>query len=251
MQNSCILSRMNKCVILLVFIFASTSVFSGKMKCKEQIALNGAFQSLLQTDSLKIGLVPTWADEYAEEVSCDSCRWLSSNGVEFYLDQFFIDFFDSTLHVKNAEFLPPETPLIHAGKLSISQWIDSLDFQLNSVFDSWAGQIVYRPRDRFTTQKTKKKLSKLAGMVDASHLFLPVKVKVYVQPVKKTIAKGKLNFSMYAALWNQNLSAVELIFRVQCAGKKVDLNTNWGKWFPDSFKKLPKMVKKGLKEGPK
>jgi hypothetical protein len=150
---------------------------------------------------IKIAVLPVAVKDWSESIPCDSCHRLSANGMEFFLENWCKDRMQARFPDHPVELIAPSAPLVEK-KLNLMPYLDSLALP----WDKWLGDsgeaVVYRPRDRFTSSEARKRLDRLGGLLGASHLLWPSRVKVRLTPTASNMHTGGLAWSFDLVLWN-------------------------------------------------
>jgi hypothetical protein len=149
----------------------------------------------------RIAVLPIELKDYRESLPCDSCHRLSANGMEFFLENYLKDRMTARFPKYDVELIAPSQPLLET-KLNLLAYLDSLDFPWERWFPDSAEEIVYRPHDRFTSEGVRKRMDKLGGMLGASHLLLPCKMRVSATPKSSITHEGGLDWEFRLVFWN-------------------------------------------------
>ncbi|MDB5106237.1 MAG: hypothetical protein JWP91_3926 [Fibrobacteres bacterium] len=148
-----------------------------------------------------IAVLPVQLKDYRESLPCDSCHRLSANGMEFFLENYLKDKIHDRFPNLAVELVAPNQPLLET-KVNLLSYMDSLEFPWSRWLPDSEEQVVYRPHDRFTKAATRKRLDRLGGMLGATHLLVPGRMKVSVTPRSSITHEGGLDWGFSLVLWN-------------------------------------------------
>jgi hypothetical protein len=148
-----------------------------------------------------IAVLPVRITDYRESIPCDSCHRLSANGMEFFLENYFKDRLHDRFPQHTVELVSPNQPLVET-RLNLLAYLDSLQLPWDRWLADSGQEVVYRPRDRYTPAAARHRLDKLGGMLGATHLLLPAKVRIRVTPQASNTHQGGLEWTFVLALWN-------------------------------------------------
>lgn len=150
---------------------------------------------------VKIAVLPVAVKDWSESIPCDSCHRLSPNGMEFFLENWSKDRLQARFPGHAVELIAPSAPLVEK-KVNLMAYLDSLVLP----WDRWLGDsgeaVIYRPRDRFTSEAARKRLDRLGGLLGATHLLWPTRVKVRLTPTASNMHTGGLAWRFDIMLWN-------------------------------------------------
>jgi hypothetical protein len=176
-----------------------------------------------EAPSVRLAILPITLKDYKESLPCDSCHRLSANGMEFFLENWLKDRLHDRFPAWSVELVAPSQPLLE-GKMDLLRYQDSLAFPWEGWFPDSAESLVYRPKDRFTAAGTRKRMDKLGGLLGASHLILPCRMRVSVTPKSSITHEGGLDWGFSLVLWNVAAGAPEwaLDYRSRETGMNLD-----------------------------
>ncbi len=108
--------------------------------------------------------------------------------------------------------------------MDLIRYQDSLAFPWDRWFPDSTENLVYRPKDRYTPEATRKRMDRLGGLLGASHLILPCRMRVSVTPKSSITHEGGLDWGFSLVLWNVAAGAPEwaLDYRSWEAGMNLD-----------------------------
>lgn len=174
-------------------------------------------------EAVRLGVLPVTLKDYKESLPCDSCHRLSANGMEFFLENWLKDRLHARFPAWTVELIAPSHPLLE-GKMDLLAYQDSLVFPWNRWFPDPAESLIYRPRDRYTPESTRKRMDRLGGLLGASHLVLPCRMRVSVTPKSSITHEGGLEWGFSLVLWNVAAGAPEwaLNYRSHETGMNLD-----------------------------
>lgn len=172
---------------------------------------------------ITLAVLPVTLKDYRESLPCDSCHRLSANGMEFFLENWLKDRLHDRFPAWTVELIAPSQPLL-GKKMELIGYQDSLAFPWERWFPDPGESLVYRPRDRFTPEATRKRMDKLGGLLGASHLILPCRMRVSVTPKSSITHEGGLEWSFSLVLWNVAAGSPEwaLNYRSRETGMNLD-----------------------------
>lgn len=173
--------------------------------------------------SVRLAILPVTLKDYKESLPCDSCHRLSANGMEFFLENWLKDRLHDRFPAWSVELIAPSQPLLE-GKMDLIRYQDSLAFPWARWFPDSSVSLVYRPKDRFTAAATRKRMDRLGGLLGASHLILPCRMRVSVTPKSSITHEGGLDWGFSLVLWNVAAGAPEwaLDYRSRETGMNLD-----------------------------
>lgn len=177
----------------------------------------------LKQAGISLAILPVTLKEYKESLPCDSCHRLSANGMEFFLENWLKDRLHERFPAWSVELVAPSHPLLE-GKMELIRFQDSLVFPWARWFPDSTERLVYRPKDRFTPEATRKRMDELGGRLGASHLILPGRMRVSVTPKSSITHEGGLEWGFSLLLWNVAAGAPEwaLNYRSRETGMNLD-----------------------------
>jgi hypothetical protein len=190
--------------------------------------------------SLRVGILPVTLSAYQESPVCDSCRWLSENGVEFVLEHGLLRGLDSVWEHAQVERVLPFDPLIEEGPDTLASTWRELPLPWNSWFgDSLetSSGIIWRPRDFLSASETRKRLDAIGGALGLDRLVIVQEAKVSVYPSGLFSNRGDLKIGFNAAAYAVAEGHFLWAFQFQETQFKTDLNENWEPWLMKFFQK--------------
>lgn len=180
-------------------VFSDRQLFWPKLAGKGKPASKAARAAGLK--SARIAILPVTLKEYKESLPCDSCHRLSANGMEFFLENWLKDRLHDRFPANTVELIAPHQPLLET-RMDLIGYQDSLAFPWERWFPDSAERLVYRPKDRFTAEATRKRMDRLGGMLGATHLVLPCRMHVSVTPKSSITHEGGLEWGFSLVFWN-------------------------------------------------
>ena len=255
-----ILFRLYIAVLLTGSLYAkagiqiNTAVFSSQQAFwKQKKTLTQSFTR--EEKETTIGIMPVNTGEYSETISCDSCRWLSANGVQFALENYLLKIVTQIAPASKIQLLIPQGEVISGYKIDLLKVLDSLDFPLDRWFDGFRDELIYRPRDKTTPREIKEKLNRLGGTLGFTHLLIPFGFRMRVFPVRSNSRKGKMEYSFCLIFWNVPLAYPEWVLFYSEKTKRVDLNVPLKNYLDRSLltwlKVIPEKVRELQSQEPK
>ncbi len=240
--------------ILLFLLKAAT--LQAAPKIKRYTAVFSDSQAYWQTKSsestpsvppLSIGILPINTSNTIEERPCDSCHRLTPNGLQFFLENYLLEQVSQQTSPIPVRLITPHSELVTGTKTPLLPLVDSLTFPLNQWFDGYEQTLIYRPRDRYTSTKTKKMLSKIGGTLGYSHLIIPTQFQMKVKPRFFSKFVGRLDYHFVIIFWNVKLSTPEWVIYYHEINPKTNLNHSLKKSLDKNLftwiKNLPYKVK--------
>ncbi|MBF0431762.1 MAG: hypothetical protein HQK83_10815 [Fibrobacteria bacterium] len=240
-----------KIIIGLLFLSAGHSFAADKVEIHTVVFSDS--QHFWSTDSisaLSVGIPPVIASNYSESIPCDSCHWLSANGIQFRMENYLRSLIKNNMKYATTELIVPHGDLEKGNKVSplkIMTLLDTLPLPYDKWFDSYTSPVIYRPGDRYTPKQLKQILNTLGGPLGHTHLLFVHKLSVKVFPKRSNIHQGKLHIGFYLIFWNVGLSYPEWIvsFRLETAKTDLDapLEGLLDKHLANYLQKIPKQLK--------
>lgn len=177
-------------------------------------------------EPLHIAVLPIRIKEsdWKERIPCDSCHRLSANGMEFFLENYFAERLRARFPGQTVELVAPHLPLLEGRKLRLMDYQDSLDFPWARWFDGYEQSLIYRTRDRFTSKATAQRMDRLGGLLGATHLLLPAKVWVKIDPRARDQHHGSLEWGFHLVFWNVAKGRAEWAMAFSETGRNLDLD---------------------------
>ena len=142
------------------------------------------------------------AEAWKESIPCDSCHRLSPNGLEFFLENYLAERLRRRFPKQGVELAAPHDPLLKAGQLRLLDYQDSLRLPWDQWFDGYSQGLIYRPRDRMISAEDIRRLDRLGGRLGATHLLLPAKVWMKINPVASNTHTGDMEWGFHLLFWN-------------------------------------------------
>jgi hypothetical protein len=206
----------------LVSSKVNTAVFS-----KEQTFWPGlAKTSATPKAPLHLVVLPIRIKEsdWKESTPCDSCHRLSANGMEFFLENYLTETLRKRFPGNEVDLAAPHLPLVEAAKINLLEYQDSLKLPWDKWFDGYGQEVVYRPRDWMAPPTTKKRLDRLGGLLGATHLLLPARVKVFLDPRARNVHTGHMEWGFHLLFWNVAAGRVEWAMAFSETARNADLD---------------------------
>jgi hypothetical protein len=208
----------------------------------------GENQSFFQKDSIPVMVLPIGPFSFAEAPPCDSCSWLGPESVNFHAAQYIQEEL-SKYSTRSLNWVPLQHPLLDSTFDLDS--LEKISFPYESYFDGFQFKLIYRQKDRFTTQNIKNLLSKIGGKLGAKYLLFTHQGKVSIQPKSRLSVKGNQSISFYLVYWNVIHSYPEWILQFHFEDKS-NFNDPWQKILRPSLglrvQEMPKLLKQHLAE---
>jgi len=175
--------------------------------------VQGFWQKPSQTDSLQpnISVLPVYILEYQESKPCDSCHWLSQNGLEFVMDNYLLKLATSLSAHSSVKLIHPEEQFVQANHLDLEPLLNRSKWPWFKVFYHFKEDFLFRKKDSFTPKQTKIALDQIGGKLGARYLLFSKDFKMKVYPLSSNGHTGKLQFQFYLVFWNVELSYPEWI----------------------------------------
>ncbi len=161
---------------------------------------------------LRIAVLPVIVTDFFEKPICDSCDRLTPNVLEFFLPAWHREILSQWSH-SGAFVISPEDPLLQADTI----WINrgrAFGLPWRTWFEPADQALIYRPRDRFTPDSVKSRLSSLGGKLGATHLFLIDSIQVEMRSWSRGSHHGSSRLSYQAVFWNVVKSQPEWALRL-------------------------------------
>lgn len=175
--------------------------------------------------------------DWKERIPCDSCHRLSPNGLEFFLENYLAQRLsarfredrpgivrDTTKTGPTVELAAPHLPLLKTAGVDLLDYLDSLSLPWERWFDGYAQDVLYRPRDFMTPPAARKRLDRLGGLLGATHLLLPAKVWMKLDPKSRTIHEGSMEWGFHLLFWNVAAGRPEWAMAFTETARNVDLD---------------------------
>lgn len=162
--------------------------------------------------------------EWKESIPCDSCHRLSANGLEFFLENYFAERLRKRFPNHAVDLVAPHSPLLTTAKIQLLDYQDSLDLPWGKWFDGYSQELIYRPRDRMASVAAKRRMDRLGGLLGASHLLLPAKVWLRMEPKASNEHTGHLEWGFHLLLWNVASGRPEWAMVFSEKARNVDLD---------------------------
>ena len=159
-------------------------------------------QQSARQKTVHIGVLPVQMAEYKETLVCDSCHRLSANGMEFFLENYLAGLMRSRFPKAEVELVAPHASLLQGGRINLLSQLDSLDFPWDKWFDGYSQDLIYRPRDRMTSARIRRRLDRLGGTLGATHLLIPARFRALVSPQRSDGHKGGIEWGFNLVFWN-------------------------------------------------
>ncbi len=171
----------------------------------------------------RIAVLPVSIKDYSETVVCDSCHRLSANGMEFFLENWLKDRMAARFPAQGVELIAPQAHLLEK-RVDLMAYLDSLQLPWDKWLADSGQEVIYRPRDRYTSAAARQRLDKLGGMLGVTHLLLPARVRVHVAPMASNTHTGGLEWGFDLALWNVAAGRPEWAFQFRESDMAMDLD---------------------------
>lgn len=149
---------------------------------------------------LRIAVLPVTVSGFFEKPVCDSCDRLTPNVLEFFLPAWHREILASWSR-GDAFVISPEDPLLQAD----TAWLNrgrAYGLPWRTWFQPSDQTLIFRPRDRFTPDSVKNRLSSLGGKLGATHLFLIDSIQVEMRSWSRGSHHGSSRLSYVAAFWD-------------------------------------------------
>lgn len=140
--------------------------------------------------------------DWQESIPCDSCHRLSANGMEFFLENYLAERLRKRFPKQTVELIAPHSPFLVSAKINLLAYQDSLAMPWDKWFDGYTQSLIYRPRDRMTPASTVRRMDRLGGLLGATHLLLPAKVWVKLEPKSSHTHSGNMEWGFHLVFWN-------------------------------------------------
>jgi hypothetical protein len=175
--------------------------------------------------------------DWKERIPCDSCHRLSPNGLEFFLENYLAQRLSARFRENRpgivraedkkgptVELAAPHLPLLRTAGVSLLDYQDSLSLPWDRWFDGYSQDLIYRPRDFMTPSSARKRLDRLGGLLGATHLLLPAKVWVKLDPKSRTVHEGCMEWGFHLLFWNVTTGRPEWAMAFSEVARDVDLD---------------------------
>jgi hypothetical protein len=209
----------------------------------------------LSAKDLSIGIFPLAAADYSERIPCDSCHWLSPNGVQFAVENYLREAAAVISAAGSVELVAPKDEMVAGYKIDLVNAVKSIEFPFEKWFDGYHDRLIYRARDSFTPGTVKEKLNKLGGTLGFSHLLIPCGFRMRVDPVRSNNHRGKMDYQFYLVFWNVSLAFPEWVLYYREKTKKGNLDAQLKQYFDRSLlpalKDVPQRVRELRAQEPK
>jgi hypothetical protein len=179
-----------------------------------------------QAEASLLAVLPIRVPDSAwkESIPCDSCHRLSPNGLEFFLENYFADRLRQRFPKHAVELIAPHSPLLETAKVRLMEYQDSLQFPWAKWFDGYSQDLIYRPKDRMTPAATRRRMDRLGGLLGASHLLLPSRVWLRMEPKASNQHTGHMEWGLHLLLWNVAEGRPEWAMAFSEKARNVDLD---------------------------
>lgn len=193
---------------------------------KAKKSAKGDGKAAAKDTSLHLVILPLRIKEadWKESIPCDSCHRLSANGLEFFLENYLAERVTQRFPGHTVELAAPHLPLLETAKVNLLDYQDSLDLPWSKWFDGYAQDLVYRPKEWMAPASAKQRLDKLGGLLGATHLIFPAKVKVSLEPKARNVHTGNMEWGFHLLCWNVRAGKVEWAMAFTETARNVDLD---------------------------
>lgn len=164
------------------------------------------------------------AEDWKESIPCDSCHRLSANGIEFFLENYLAEKLRQRFPQQTVELVAPHSPFLETAKLNLLDFQDSLGLPWDKWFDGYGQELIYRPREWQASQAARKKLDRLGGLLGASHLLLPAKVWMKIEPLARDVHSGSMEWGFHLVFWNVATGRAEWAMAISQKALHTDLD---------------------------
>jgi len=178
----------------------------------------------------KIAVLPVYVSKYRESKPCDSCHWLSSNGLEFILENYLLKLAGSGSPHFVTDLIHPENQFIISNKLNLEKLVRESKLPWQKVFYGFREKLIFREKDNFTPQHVKNNLNQLGGNLGANYLLMIQDLKMNVFPRSSNAHVGKLSFQFYLLFWNVKGAYPEWIIFFKTETGNIDLDVTIDKY---------------------
>ncbi len=203
----------------------------------------------------KVAVLPLSLTKLEESKPCDSCHWISKNGVEFVLENSLVELCREMESPERCEWVPPHHDLIKGGKIKLLEKLNQLNIPWERYFSDYGYPLIHREKDKLTSAKTKDKLSKLAGTLNAQFILLGQKLEMKVSPISSNSHTGNYQFQFYLMLWEVLESRPLWALKTNIESNSTDLDKPFGNILRQEIiaqlKSLPAQLHAYLKAEPK
>ncbi len=172
---------------------------------------------------LRVGVLPLVDMKYSEAVDCDSCKWLSPDGVRFFLENYLVDFGKAAFKLDSVQLTASHLQLPQGLGLHVQTLSKNLEFPLKKWFTQKV-PIIYRPRDIASTRALKDSLGRVGAALGFSHLLIPTQMVVNSKAKAPHKPRGRLQYSLYIILWDVTNSRPVWAIHYDNESKKADLD---------------------------
>jgi hypothetical protein len=194
------------------------AVFSDQQLLWPSLAMPPSSTSPLADSGVpRVAILPVTVTRFSESPVCDSCDRLSPNVLEFMLPAWKRELLahwtkaEVTVISTGDPLLGPDSSWVERGAPPGLPW--------KHWFDASGSPLIYRPRDRYTSQALRSQLSALGGRLGVTHVFLMDSVMSEVRPWGKSSHHGSFHLSYMALLWNVARGQPEWAIEVAIRGK--------------------------------
>jgi len=194
----------------------------------------------------KITVLPVYIMDYWESIPCDSCHWLSPNGLEFVLENYLLRLAESESAHYNSELIHPENEFVKLGNFNLEAIVNQSQLPWDKIFYGFTEKLIIRNNDSFTSTKVKKGLNRLGGKLGGSHILMIQDFKIKVYPRASNRHVGKLAFQFYLLFWNVQLAYPEWVIFFKTKTGTTDLDITLDKYLLTNLtpyiQSLPEMI---------
>jgi hypothetical protein len=188
---------------------------------------------------LHIAVLPIRIKEadWKERIPCDSCHRLSPNGLEFFLENYLAQRLSTRFREERpgiarspdksgptVELAAPHFPLFKTAGVELLDYQDSLSLPWKRWFDGYSQDLIYRPKDFMTPVAACKRLDRLGGLLGATHLLVPAKVWMKLDPRSRTVHEGSMEWGFQLLFWNVSTGRPEWALAFTEVARNVDLD---------------------------
>ena len=211
------------CKLLILFGFLPVS----GLETQWNFALFSSSQRIWNDSvamSKRVAVLPFNLEQYKEEISCDSCRYLSPQYVEFVTENSLTDIFDKMLEKDSVFLISPEDRRFRAGNFQLMDSLRSIRFPFEKYFKNYVPNMVCYSGDAITSSQIRQKTSAIAGRLDADYLMLIRDVSMQIDPERRDKAKGDFHWKGKLVFWSVGNSRPEWVLNFGFKGIGQDLN---------------------------
>lgn len=207
-------------------VFSPDQLFWPGLPKPAKKAARKAEPKAAQPGPLHLAVLPIRIREsdWKESIPCDSCHRLSANGIEFFLENYLAEKLRQRFPGQVVDLVAPHSPFLETAKLNLLDFQDSLGFPWDKWFDGYAHELLYRPREWQASQATRKKLDRLGGLLGASHLLIPAKVWMKIEPLARNVHSGSMEWGFHLVFWNVATGRAEWAMAVSEKALHTDLD---------------------------